>query len=178
MLKLIRTTVVFLLVATLFVGVAPVIGGEVDYLLGAGDRVKVTVFGHDDLSGELEVGTNGTVSMPLIGEINVDGRTLREIETSVINKLKPDFLRNPRVAVEVLSYRPFYIIGEVKNPGSYPYVSGMRVVNAIALAGGYTYRARENRLSITRDNSGQKSTADHGTIVMPGDVVEVPERFF
>lgn len=151
---------------------------DVDYHLGAGDRVRVTVFGHEDLSSELEVGTNGTISMPLIGEINVDNRTLRDIEGSIIGKLKPDYLKNPKVAVEVLTYRPFYIIGEVKSPGSYPYVSGMRVVNAIALAGGYTYRARENRLSIMRSDTGQKSTADHGTVVFPGDVVEVPERFF
>ena len=103
---------------------------------------------------------------------------LRDIEATIIGKLKPDYLKNPKVAVEILNYRPFYIIGEIKNPGSYPYVSGMRVVNAIALAGGYTYRARENRLAITRDKSGQKSKADHGTIVLPGDVIEVPERFF
>lgn len=153
-------------------------GAQVDYHLGAGDRVKVTVFGHEDLSGELEVGSNGTISMPLIGTISVDDRTLQEIEKSIIAKLQPEYLKNPKVAVEVLTYRPFYIIGEVKSPGSYPYVNGMRVVNAVALAGGYTYRARENRLLITRGETGQKSDADHGTIVLPGDVVEVPERFF
>ena len=94
--------------------------------------------------------------------------------------MKPDFLKNPRVAVEVLNYRPFYIIGEVKSPGSYPYVSGMKAVNAIALGGGYTYRARENNLYITRANDPerQKIQASHDTIVLPGDVIEVPERYF
>ena len=176
--KTFYSTIFALLFSVLFAANTPAAGADVAYTLGAGDRVKVTVFGHDDLSVELEVGTNGTVSMPLIGEINVDDRTLRDIEAVIVSKLQPDYLKNPKVAVEVLGYRPFYIIGEVKNPGSYPYVSGMRVVNAIALAGGYTYRARENKLSITRGQSGQQSTADHGTIVFPGDVVEVPERFF
>ncbi|NQV22249.1 MAG: polysaccharide export protein [Rhodospirillales bacterium] len=166
-----------LVVALVFLAV-PLSAQQVDYHLGAGDRLKVTVFGHEDLSGELEVGASGTISMPLIGEIKVDGRTPRDIEGTIIDKLKPDYLKNPKIAVEVLDYRPFYIIGEVKSPGSYPYVSGMRVVNAIALAGGYTYRARENRLLITRGETGQKADADHGTVVMPGDVVEVPERFF
>jgi protein involved in polysaccharide export with SLBB domain len=94
--------------------------------------------------------------------------------------LKPDYLKDPRVSVEVLNYRPFYIIGEVKKPGSYAYVSGMTVVNAIALAGGYTYRARENKFLVTRatDPKNIKHPADHDTQVLPGDVIEVPERFF
>lgn len=94
--------------------------------------------------------------------------------------MKPDYLKDPRVSVEVLNYRPFYIIGEVKKPGSYAYVSGMTVVNAIALAGGYTYRARENNILVTRatDPKNIKHPADHDTQVLPGDVIEVPERFF
>ena len=85
-----------------------------------------------------------------------------------------------RFYIEILNYRPFYILGEVKNPGSYPYVDGMKVINAIALSGGYTYRGRENKLLIIRakDPERKKQPADHDTVVLPGDVIEVPERFF
>ncbi len=154
--------------------------GSVDYLLGPGDLLRVVVFGHEDLSGEFEVKGSGHVSLPLIREVQAEGLTLRQFEQAVIDSLKPDFLLNPRVSVDVLNYRPFYIIGEVKRPGSYPYVNGMTVVNAIALAGGYTYRAKENDVLITRarDAANKQEPADHQTVVLPGDVIEVPERFW
>ena len=154
--------------------------GTRDYKLGAGDLLRVVVFGHEDLSGEFEVKGSGHVSLPLIREVKAAGLTLRQFEQAVIDALKPDFLINPRVSVDVLNYRPFYIIGEVKRPGSYPYVNGMTVVNAIALAGGYTYRAKENEVLITRarDAERKQEPADHETVVLPGDVIEVPERFW
>ena len=153
---------------------------ELDYTLGSGDQLRVTVFGHEDLSGEFFVDGSGTVSLPLIGQIKAGGQTARQIERKIVDMLKPDYLKNPRVSVEVLNYRPFYIIGEVKNPGSYPFVSGMKVINAIALAGGYTYRARENELLVTRASGPdrKKRPATHDTVILPGDVIEVPERFF
>lgn len=159
---------------------AAVDGERPEYRLGSGDRVKVTVFGHDDLSGRFLVGGNGVVALPLIGKIRAGGLTVEELEARIVGALKPDYLKNPRVSIEVLNYRPFYIIGEVKQPGSYPYVSGMTVVNAIALAGGYTYRARENKIYVTHaaDSKNLKRPADHDTIILPGDVIEVPERFF
>ncbi len=155
-------------------------GGRIGYKLGSGDRVKVTVFGHDDLSGRFLVGGNGDVALPLIGKVRAGGLTVTEFEARVVDALMPDYLKNPRVSVEVLNYRPFYIIGEVKKPGSYPFVNGMTVVNAIALAGGYTYRARENKIFVTRatDPKNVKRPADHATPIRPGDVIEVPERFF
>lgn len=162
----------------MLIGVVVAPAAAADYKLGAGDRIKVTVFGHEDLSGELVVSAAGGISVPLIGQVTVGGRTSGDVEKAIVGRLKPDYLKNPQVSVEVLNYRPFYIIGEVKNPGSYPYVSGMRVVNAIALAGGYTYRARSSRLQITRAESGQVGPAGHDTTVLPGDVIEVPERFF
>ena len=154
--------------------------GSVEYRLGPGDLLRVVVFGHEDLSGEFEVKGSGHVSLPLIREVEAQGLTLRQFEQAVIDSLKPDFLINPRVSVDVLNYRPFYIIGEVKRPGSYPYVNGMTVVNAIALAGGYTYRAKENEVLITRagDAGNKQEPADHQTVVLPGDVIEVPERFW
>lgn len=153
---------------------------QVQYTLGAGDAIKVTVFGHTDLSGEFQVDGGGMVALPLIGNVAARGLTVRQLETAIVRVLRPDYLKNPRVNVEVLNYRPFYIIGEVKKPGSYPYVSGMKVINAIALAGGYTYRARENRLYVTRatDQSRAKHRANHQTTILPGDVIEVPERYF
>lgn len=161
--------------------VAPVwAAGSVEYRLGPGDLLRVVVFGHEDLSGEFEVKGSGHVSLPLIREVSAQGLTLRQFEQAVTDALKPDFLINPRVSVDVLNYRPFYIIGEVKRPGSYSYVNGMTVINAIALSGGYTYRARENEVLITRarDDTNKQEPADHQTVVLPGDVIEVPERFW
>lgn len=154
--------------------------GSVEYTLGAGDELKVTIFGQQDLSGKFTIDGGGAISMPLIGNVETGGKTVREATNAIIAKLRPDYLKNPRVSVEVLNYRPFYIIGEVKKPGSYAYVSGMTAVNAIALGGGYTYRARENNVYITRakDPKREKNKASHDTIVLPGDIIEVPERFF
>jgi polysaccharide export outer membrane protein len=151
-----------------------------EYRLGSGDQVRVTVFGHQDLSGDFQIDGSGVIALPLIGNVEAGAQTVRELEYRIVHKLKPDYLKNPRVNIEVLNYRPFYIIGEVKKPGSYPYVSGMTIINAIALAGGYTYRARENRLYLRRSSGSEKDkrAADHDTKIMPGDVIEVPERFF
>ena len=160
--------------------VGPAAADEAAYKLGAGDQIKVTVFGQEDLSGQFLVDGTGIISLPLIGNVRAGNVTTRELEEAIVDKLKPDYLKNPRVSVEVLNYRPFYIIGEVKNPGSYPYVSGMSIVNAVALAGGFTYRAREDRIFITRgaDQTRTKQEATRDTVVLPGDVIEVPERFF
>ncbi len=178
--------VVFVVLGVLFVGGCS--GGassaaaavQDDYRLGPGDKIKVVVFGHEDLSGEAEVDGSGTVSLPLIRNIAVQGITVRELEEEIANRLKPEYLLNPKVSVEVLTYRPFYIYGEVNKPGSYPYVNGMTVINAVALAGGYTYRARQSRVNITRANDPQKKSQEAGpeTAVYPGDVIEVPERYF
>lgn len=157
------------------------IADDFEYTLGVGDRLRITVFGQDDLSGEFEVSSNGTITMPLIGLVTAVDRTVPELEQAIIDKLKPDYLKNPQVSAEVIDYRPFYIIGEVRNPGHYPYVGGMRVVNAIAMAGGFTYRAKEDKILITRAKGGKaEKTQEVGpdAPVYPGDVIEVPERFF
>lgn len=149
----------------------------VGYRLGAGDEVRVTVFNHADLSGQFTVNGEGVIALPLVGDIKAGGLTLQEVEAHVKDALEPDFLKNASVNVDVLNYRPFYILGEVNKPGSYPYVSGMRVVNAIALSGGYTVRASQGKIFIER--GGQKKVpADPQTQVLPGDIVHVPERFF
>ncbi|MFO1157085.1 MAG: polysaccharide biosynthesis/export family protein [Rhodospirillales bacterium] len=150
------------------------------YTLGSGDKVRVTVFGHEDLSGEFEVDGSGNISLPLIRNIKAEGLTVRQLEQTIAERLSPDYLLNPSVSVEVLNYRPFYIYGEVTKPGSYPFVNGMTVVNAVAMAGGFTYRARTGSVRITRGNEPNRKqiTADKDTPVLPGDVIEVPERYF
>lgn len=150
------------------------------YRLGPGDQIRVTVFGQEDLSGEFAVTGSGVISLPLIGDVNAGSRTVGEVEKAVVDALKPDYLVNPRVSVEVLNFRPFFIIGEVNSPGSYPYQHGMTVVNAVALAGGYTYRASKNKVLIKRTNtdSSKEKPANENTMVLPGDVIRVPERFF
>lgn len=150
------------------------------YQLGSGDKIYITVFGHDDLSGEFDIDGTGNVSFPLVGNIQMGGLTIEKAEVAIRNALKPDYLIDPRVSVQVLNYRPFYILGEVKTPGSYPYVNGMTVMQAVALAGGYTYRARENNVLILRTGpEGQtEQPAKETTVVLPGDIVKVPERFF
>jgi polysaccharide export outer membrane protein len=155
-------------------------GEPVGYTLGTGDRVRVTVFGEPDLSGEFEVDATGKISLPLAGDVRIGGLPLRDAEKAVAQTLSQGYLANPRVNVEVLNYRPFYIIGEVNTPGSYPYVNGMSVLTAVALAGGYTYRAREDRVSITRANDPQRREykAAPDTPVLPGDIIKVPERLF
>ena len=155
-------------------------GEPLGYVLGTGDRVRVTVFGEPDLSGEFEIDATGKVSLPLVGDIRIGGQQLRQAEQSVADRLAQGSLANPRVNIEVLNYRPFYIIGEVNQPGSYPYVNGMSVLTAVAVAGGYTYRAKQDRVILTRANDPQRRRyrASPDTPVLPGDVVEVPERLF
>ena len=150
------------------------------YRLAAGDRVLVTVFGHEDLSGEFEINAADVISMPLISDVGAGGLTVNELEAAIVDALKPDYLRNPNVSVEVINFRPFYIIGEIVNPGSYPYTSKMTLINAVAVAGGFTYRAKKNRVVIRRDDGNQTSEIKAGldTVILPGDVIEILERFF
>ncbi len=150
------------------------------YRLGPGDQVRVTVFRHEDLSGEFELDGEGYFALPLVGEIKGGGKVARELENDIEAAFKDGgYLVNPQVGLEVLNYRPFYILGEVNQPGSYPYVNGMTVINAVALAGGYTYRASQGSISVQRGgSSGKKLTAGPTTQVLPGDIISVPERFF
>jgi polysaccharide biosynthesis/export protein VpsN len=152
---------------------------ETIYTLGSGDRLRVTVFGEDDLSGEFQVDGSGYISFPLIGEVTAKGLTMRELEHSLVTKLLDGYLVDPRISMEVLNYRPFYILGEVKNPGKYEYVSGINLHNAVAMAGGYTHRARRNKAEITRSNPEKTiENADHSTVILPGDIINIRERFF
>lgn len=149
-----------------------------DYVLGVGDKVRITVFGESDLSGEFEVSSTGVVSMPLIGETRAAGLTLSKLKGQLTGKLADGYLKDPKVSMEVLNYRPFFIVGEVMKPGSYNYVNGMTIINVVALAGGYTYRADKDGVTVKHSQKGKEEKAREDAPVMPGDVVTVPERFF
>lgn len=152
---------------------------EALYTLGAGDRLKITVYGEPDLSREFSLDGSGSTTFPLIGQVVAKGLTIRQMEQRLVERLKDGYLIDPRVTVEVLNYRPFYILGEVNKPGQYEYVSGIALYNAVAMAGGYTYRARQNKAQITRGNPEQIiEEAEHSTIILPGDIINIRERFF
>lgn len=150
------------------------------YTLGSGDVIKITIFDQEDMSGEYRVNGNGDISLPLIGTIQVKGLALAHIETTLINKLKPDYLLNPRISLQVMNFRPFYILGKVVDPKSYQYVDGMTYLNAIAIAGGYTYRAKRDFVYVVRGNDSARNEIRLriNTKVMPGDTIRVDERFF
>ena len=151
-----------------------------DYRLGAGDKVKIVVFDEPDLSGEFELDGAGGLSLPLIGAMPAIELSPRELEARIEAKLLDGYLLRPRVSIEVLSYRPFYIMGEVNQPGSYPYRAGLTVLNAAALAGGFTYRADEDDIEISResDAAATRFEAEPLTQIQPGDVIRVKERLF
>ena len=153
---------------------------EDPYKLDAGDKLRVIVFGEPDLGGEYEVDGSGFVRLPLIGQIPAAGLGLHEFETRVKSALEEGYLKNAKVSIEVINYRPFYILGQVNKPGEYPFVNGMSVLNAVALAGGYTYRANESNVYVRRKGAGeeQRAPADQTTKIYPGDIVRIAERFF
>ncbi len=150
------------------------------YRLGSGDRLRITVFGESDLSGEFEVDGSGSTSLPLLGDVRAAGLSLRQFEQHLVELLADGYLVEPRVNLEVLNYRPFYILGEVRSPGKYAFVSGITVLNAVAMAGGYSHRARRGRAEIVRGGNPENTVknAPETTMVLPGDTIRIPERFF
>jgi len=150
------------------------------YRLDTGDKVRVIVFGQDDLGGQFQIDDSGFIRLPLIGQLNAAGLSPQELEGRIAAALADGYLNNPRVSVEVTDYRPFYIIGEVNKPGQYAYVNDMTALNAIALGGGYTVKASDSKVYVRRD--GQKEEielpADSTTKIHPGDVVRVPPTAF
>ena len=153
-----------------------------DYQLGSGDQLRITFFGKhvEDLSGEYEIDGAGLLPMPLVGNLRLGGATLAEAETIIKEAYQPEYVLNPRISIQVLNYRPFYIMGQVNSPGSYPYVNGITVLEAVVIAGGFTKRAKESRMTIIRgtDPAREKQDATPQTVVLPGDVIEIPQRYF
>ena len=153
---------------------------DAGYVLGSGDKIRVITFGEDSLTGEFFVGSQGQVSLPLIGDIKAGGLTIAQFTAEVTKALANGFLKEPRVSVEVLDYRPFYILGEVNKPGEYPYINGLTVMNAVATAGGFTYRANTRTVFI-KGGGGLAEKKIHllsNTPVHPGDTIRIGERFF
>lgn len=151
-----------------------------NYRLGTGDKVKISVYGEDDLSGEFVVDGSGNIQFPLIGQIKAAGLTADQFADALTKTLGAKYLRDPRVSLQIENYRPFYIMGEVNRPGEYPYENHLTVLGAIALAGGFTFRADDSDVTIRRNGQTKAQTvpADNATPVYPGDVVQVSERIF
>ena len=154
--------------------------GPVEYHLGSSDRVRVIVYAEPSLSGEFYVSGNGKESLPLIGEIQAAGLTVKAFQDEIQNALKDGYLKDPRVSVEVLTYRPFYIMGEVDKPGQYPFTSDLTVMNAVATAGGFTYRANKGRVYIKHmgDQKERGYPLTSTAPVSPGDTIRIGERLF
>src|SRR6202000_3155216 len=150
------------------------------YVLGPNDRIRLKVYGEADITGEYEIDSNGQVSIPLAGHIKAADLTTKQLERSITSALAKGIVRDPRVNVEVALYRPYYILGEVKKGGEYPYRLGLTVMDAIASAGGFTYRANENKVFLRRSGAGTEEVyaLDAPVPVFPGDNIRVPERYF
>ena len=152
-----------------------------EYRLAPGDRVRVTVLSDPELSGEYEIDSAGMISPRMAGRVQVVGLTTAEIEELLRTRYRADgLLRVARLSVDLVARRPFYILGEVGRPGSFPYVSGLNVAQAIAIAGGFTRRASKARMTIQRFNQtqGMEETVTEDSPVGPGDIIRVPERWF
>jgi polysaccharide export outer membrane protein len=156
------------------------IGAESAYQLGPGDRISISVFNQDDLSGEYSLDGKGRFSMPLIDAVSAEGLTPAQLENILVSKLKPDYLVNPRVYVRVLNYRPYYLMGEVHGTGGFPYIAGMTYLKAIAIAGGFSYRAKKDYVFVIRagDPEQEEIKLDIDEKVQPGDIIRVAERIF
>ncbi|SFJ40615.1 polysaccharide biosynthesis/export family protein [Caulobacter sp. UNC279MFTsu5.1] len=151
-----------------------------EYRLGVADKVRVNVFGEEALTGEFLVGGGGKVSLPLIGEVQAAGLTISQFQEEISNELRKGYIKEPRVSAEVLNYRPFYILGEVNKPGEYPYTNNLTVLNAVATAEGFTYRANKRMVYIKRaeDPAEQPYPLTPLTKVAPGDTIRIGERYF
>jgi len=150
------------------------------YRLDAGDKLRVVVYGQEGLTNTYAIDPGGSITMPLIGSVPARGRTPAGLASEITGKLRNGYIRDPSVAVEIEAYRPFFILGEVAAPGQYPYVPNMSVESAVAIAGGFSPRARRDRVTLTHtDGSGSmRVVVPMGTALSPGDTVLVGERWF
>jgi polysaccharide export outer membrane protein len=153
---------------------------EQPYTLDSGDKLRIVVFGQDGISNSYLVDAGGQVNLPLVGAVPARGATSRQLARTIAERLKQGYLREPHVSVEVEAYRPFFILGEVTNPGQYPYLADVTVEQAIAIAGGFAPRASKRTVELTRSAGGQPIKADVplSYLLRPGDTVVVKERWF
>ena len=156
-----------------------VAGADRTFRLGIGDKLKITVFGEENLTSQVEVNSGGAVAIPLIGEVQAKGKTIGELKDTLVRRLGDGYLKNPRINVEVLNFRPIYVHGEVKTGGEFAYKNGLTFRDAVAMAGGYTYRAQQNHLFLVREGGQeQRLPLPSDLPVLPGDNIRIPERFF
>jgi len=151
------------------------------YSLGPGDQVRIITFGEEPLTGEFRVNDSGNIALPLVGSVRAAGLSSGELEAAVATALRRgNLVRHPSVAVEIIAYRPIYVLGEVNRPGQFAYQPGMTVVTAVAVAGGFTYRAVEGYASVVRSTEGKaiEGKASRQAFVQPGDVITIFERRF
>ncbi|GAA0789222.1 polysaccharide biosynthesis/export family protein [Marinobacterium sediminicola] len=155
--------------------------GDSQYKLGSGDVIRINVFGEEDLSfDQIRMTDAGTFSYPFLGEVRALGKTVAELENIITRGLKGDYLIDPRVSVSIIEYRDFFVNGEVKNPGGYPFKPGLTLRKAVALAGGLTERASESKMSVIREVGRDKQTfkATMDTPIQPGDIITIEQSFF
>lgn len=165
----------------LFLGMASFGAQGQSYTLNAGDSIRIHVYGEPDLSFErLLIGQNGRISYPFLGELKVIGKTAAQLQQTLINGLKPDYLIDPRVSVSIVKYRPFFVNGEVKRPGGVDFQPGLTLRKAISLAGGFTERANKKEVLLIADSDKQRKEQKVGLdySVQPGDIFTVKDTFF
>jgi protein involved in polysaccharide export with SLBB domain len=159
----------------------PVLRGNVSPRLQAGDRLKIFIYGEEALTGPYQISPGGDIAMPLIGTVHAAGRTRAELENEIARRYAGGkFLQEPKVTVDFLEYRPIYVLGETLRPGAYPYTSGLNVLTAITVAGGFTYRASKNSVFIQHAGEAvwQEYPLSASVLIAPGDLIRVPERYF
>lgn len=151
-----------------------------DYRLGPGDRIRISVYDEEGMTGEYQVSERGTISFPLVGDFPAGGRTVPEVRSGIEARLANGLVNMPKVSAEVVGFRPFYILGEVNKPGMYPYAPGLTLFSAVATAQGFTYRANARRVLITHAGQTTETRVDvtTATMVMPGDTIRIREKFF
>jgi polysaccharide biosynthesis/export protein len=151
------------------------------YRLGSGDQIRIITFGEDQLTGEFRVDDQGQLALPLLGVVKAAGLTTQELDQSIADKLRSqNLLRDASVSAEILTYRPIYVLGEVSNPGEYPYRPGMTMLTCVAIAGGFTYRAVQDYAGVVRttDNKAVEGRIRPNSLIAPNDVIQVFQRRF
>jgi len=179
---LIISTILYFLIPTLSIAVESSIdlNNAEHYKLNTGDTIRIQVYEENDLNQETKIDDSGVISFPFIGQLRIKGKTPAEIESEITNKLIGDYLIHPKVSVDIVEYRPFYVNGEVQSPGGFPYQPGITVRKAISIAGGFKERASKEKIYIIREDSldGEPVKISLDSKVKPGDIITVEQSFF
>jgi len=160
----------------------PAAPNDAQYTLSAGDKIRVIVFGEETLTGEYVITSGGNLTFPLVGNLSASNKTVEQLQDALVAALGNGYIRNPNVSIQVISFRPFYILGEVNRPGEYPVSTGLTFEQAVASAGGFTYRANTRRAFIKRANEAKDTLIDlrgaEPIVIRAGDTIRIRERHF